>query len=95
MRVTLEDFINGFMGSYADNFSRAGRVALFEYYEQIEDDLGYELEYDPVAICCEWSEYESEEEAKKDLLGEYDQDGDLSDRTTVIHTENSVLVQAF
>lgn len=37
--------------------------ALFEYYEQMSEDLGEDIELDRVAIRCEWSEYESAWEA--------------------------------
>lgn len=40
-----------------ENFSIEGRRALFEYLEQLEDDCGEEIEFDCVALCCEYSEY--------------------------------------
>ena len=33
--------------------------------KQFEEDMGKEMEFDPVAICCEYSEYENLEEIKK------------------------------
>jgi len=49
-----------------DSFSYDGRKALFEYFEQMEEDKGEEMELDVIAICCDFSEYESATEAVKD-----------------------------
>lgn len=40
-----------------NNFSYAGRNALFEYLEELEEDTGEEIELDVVALCCEFTEY--------------------------------------
>ena len=40
-------------------WSMAGAFALVEYLEQIEDDCDTEIEFDRVAIRCEYSEHES------------------------------------
>jgi hypothetical protein len=43
-------------------WSMAGAFALVEYLEQIEEDCGTEIEFDRVALRCEYSEYESLQE---------------------------------
>ena len=43
-------------------WSMAGAFALVEYLEQIEGDCGREIEFDRVAIRCEYSEHESLQE---------------------------------
>tara|TARA_R110002073_G_scaffold57373_1_gene145814 strand:+ start:1319 stop:1807 length:489 start_codon:yes stop_codon:yes gene_type:complete len=43
-------------------WSMSGAFALTEYLEQIEEDCGTEIEFDRVAIRCEYSEYESLQE---------------------------------
>ena len=40
-------------------WSRTGAFALAEYFEQIEMDTNEELDFDAVAIRCDFSEYES------------------------------------
>lgn len=40
-----------------DNFTWGGLSALFDYLEEYEDDTGFKIEFDPIAICCEFSEY--------------------------------------
>lgn len=48
------------------NWSRSGAFALVEYLEQIEEDTGETMEFCPVAIRCDYSEYSSALEAALD-----------------------------
>lgn len=60
----------------ADEFaswSYGATKALFDYYEQLSDDIGEDIELDRVAIRCEWTEYDSALEKVKEHTG-----GDLS-----------------
>lgn len=60
--INEHDFINWFTQSdtYKDNFSINGLRALFEYIRECEEGMGGEpLEFDPIALCCEYSEYTS------------------------------------
>jgi hypothetical protein len=65
MKITINEseFINRFLAIRPENFSREALRALFEYYEEIEQGGGGELEFDPIAICCDWTEYDSAQEA--------------------------------
>lgn len=65
--VDKSTFVNTF-DEYgrSDNFTRAAREALFDYYEQLEDDLGEDIEFDCIAICCDWSEYADAQDWAKD-----------------------------
>ena len=45
-----------------DNFTRDGLVALFDYFEEYEQMQGEEIELDPIAICCDFTQWESFEE---------------------------------
>ena len=52
--------------SRKDQFTYDALKAIFEYFDNLDEDMrgyqshGYdETEYDPIAICCEWSEYPS------------------------------------
>ena len=40
-------------------FSYDGASALFDYFEQYENDCTTEIEFDPIAFRCEFSEYEN------------------------------------
>jgi hypothetical protein len=37
--VTRHEFIDSFKGGYAENFSYDGKLALFEYIEQVEEEM--------------------------------------------------------
>ena len=44
-------------------WSYGGARALVEYLEELEDELGEEIELDVIALRCEYTEYGSAEEA--------------------------------
>lgn len=93
----------------ADNnagWSYAGARALVEHIEQVEEDTGEEIEFDRVALRCDFSEYESAREAAEECGFEPDEDADsedaeesalewLNDRTTVITFDGGVIIQQF
>lgn len=59
MKQTLnqESFVQAFEDMFRDKqFSRQGLIALFDYFEQYEQDTGESIELDVIAICCEYSE---------------------------------------
>ena len=39
-----------------DNFSYEGQGELFDYLEMLEESTGTEIEFDPIALCCEYCE---------------------------------------
>ena len=89
----------------SENFSINARRRLFEYYDQLSEDLGEDIELDPLAVCCDWSEYTETEliEQYGDCI-EGDKDSDefieelieeLQDHTTIIHVEDRYLIQNF
>lgn len=41
------------------NWSRAGAFALSEYLEELEVDIGEEIDFCPVALRCDYSQYAS------------------------------------
>ena len=44
-----------------DNFSYAGKRALFDLLEEMADQTGEEYELDVIALCCEFAESDVEE----------------------------------
>ena len=44
------------------NWSRAGAFALCEYLEELEEDIGDEIGFCPVALRCDYSQYSNLEE---------------------------------
>jgi len=53
------------------NFTLEALRALFEYLEQAEDDNGREFELDPIALCCQFAEYNCAIDALSDLQPDY------------------------
>jgi hypothetical protein len=51
------------------SFTLAGAYALADYLEQLEEDCGEEIEFDHVAIRCDYSEYESFQKWGEDYFG--------------------------
>ena len=60
------------------NWSRAGAFALAEYFEELEEDLGESIEFDAVAIRCDFSEYESFQEWASEYFTQVDAIYELS-----------------
>jgi hypothetical protein len=55
--LRLSDFTNAFRNSdRAEQFSYEAQTMLFDYFEMLEDDTGEQIEFDLIAICCEWAE---------------------------------------
>jgi hypothetical protein len=53
-------------------WTRPGAFALAEYLQSIEDDTGEQMEFDVVAIRCDWSEYPSAVDAHNDITSGHD-----------------------
>ena len=95
-RVTEDNFRNTFLTSdYSENFSYDGLTALYDYFSELEADLGEPIEcefieFDLIAIVCEYSELTIDE-----LRDNYFLDKDinvieyLQERTQVIEIEDS------
>lgn len=61
--ITESDFVNAFdQYNRGTNFSVKARKHLFQYLTEYEDDCGVELELDPIAFCCDYTEYDSKQE---------------------------------
>jgi hypothetical protein len=111
MKVTLNqnEFVNRFLAVRPKQFSFPALVALFDFLDQEEQDLGEEQELDVIAICCEWQEYASAVEAAEAFGwedptpegGERDSTAEraaleyLQDETAVIELSSGVLVRDF
>ena len=92
-------------------WSRSGAYALVEHLEQLEEDTGTEIDFDVVAIRCDYSEYDSALEAALDQgfesnpnLGEEEQTEEdkeadalswLKDETQVIEFEGGIIIASF
>lgn len=96
MKTTIDfyEFREAFRRADRDNYTREGMEMLFEYLEDYEEQTGTELEFDVIAICCDFDENHWEdvasnysidlddiedEDDKIDAVREY-----LSDNTTLV-----------
>ena len=98
-RVTEDNFRNTFLTSdYKNNFSYDGLTALYNYFEELEDELNESIEFDYISIAGEYSELTIEE-----LRDNYSINKDidvikyLQENTIVIEIENSdsVIIQDY
>ena len=98
--VTEGNFRNTFLTSanYSENFSYSGLTALYDYFSELEDELGESIEFDYISIVGEYSELTIEE-----LRDNYSINKDidvikyLQKNTIVIEIENSdsVIIQDY
>ena len=98
MKQTINefDFVQAFKELRPNNFSKAGLFALYDYLEQLEDDIGEEIELDVIALCCEYAEYDSLAEFREDYGEDYNTMQDIEYHTTVIMIDNeSFIIQQF
>ena len=97
--IRLNDFTNCNM--LQANFSYDGLEALFDYLEDYEQSCGIEIDFDPIALRCEFTEYNAikgayenyqpgDEELTELAMLEY-----LQDRTQVIEFKTGVILQDF
>jgi hypothetical protein len=67
--INFSQFRDAFNGSqYQNNFSYDGKIALFDYLEELEEDTGEEIELDIIALCCDYTEYDSAFDAAKECF---------------------------
>ena len=79
-----------------NQFSFDALKSLYDYLINLEDDTGVEMEFDPVELCCNYSEYENLKEVKENYR-DIKNLNDLRDHTTVIEIPNSkkLIIQAY
>jgi hypothetical protein len=87
--ITQEEFIKEFKEIRPNNFSHEGLIALYEYLTEVEEEEhDNDIEFDVIAICCDYTEYESLEEIKKQYKN-IETFEDLTEYTWVIQIPNT------
>ena len=105
MKQTVSEFqfVDSFRACGRESqFSVPARRALFAHLEDYEKETCFELELDPIGICCEFAEYPCALEAAK-VYGLELRGGDeesralewLREKTEVIEFEGGVVIQQF
>ena len=100
MKKTVDryEFASWFAEHRPNNFSPIGRLELFDMLESYEQDTGEEIEFDPIALCCEYTEYEDMEEFWQDYDKEdYPDEESIMDATFYWAFEHgdSFIIQQF
>lgn len=84
-----------------DQFSYSGFDALYNYLDDLSDDIGEDFKVDVIALCCDFTEYESYEDLYNEYSYSYNEESEswddinqndfiewLNDNTTVIEAYN-------
>ena len=97
--ITLRHFRNAFNEIRPNQFRYEAIEAIFNYMEGLEYDQNIELEFDVIAICCQFTEYKNAMEACLDYnikaKNEKDAINKLSDKTQVIHFDGGIVIVNF
>jgi hypothetical protein len=94
--MTESAFKHGIKEIRPDNFTWAGLGALFEMLVSYEEDCGTEIEYDPIAFCCEYSEFGTLEDFQDDYgKDEYPDMGSIQNATVVHEFNGGFIIQDF
>lgn len=96
-KINRYDFRRAFVDyNRAFNFSYEALDALFEYFEQYEEESGRQIELDVIAICCEYSEYADLAEVQANYTStELDTIDELRDHTSVIEFDGGLIIADF
>ena len=90
-----------------DNFTYEGAKALMGYLNKLAEDCQMNIEYDPIAFCCEYSEYGDALDCVQDRGYDCDfkdcEDQDKEDyaleylrnNTIVIEFKSGIIIQDF
>lgn len=82
--ITVSHFDDAFINmNREDNFSYEGRHALYDWIVDLDEQLETETELDVIALCCEFTEYDSFADIQANYRDLEDLD-DLQDITVVI-----------
>ena len=96
-RISFSDFVEEFRRYGREGqFSYEGLKALFEYLEELAEDLGSPIELDVIGLCSEFTEYENLAAFNDDYQLELDDIDDVQDYTIVIKVDKErFIIQDF
>ena len=88
--INEADFISAFKSIRPENFSYEGLKSLYGYFEELSDDQN--IEFDVIAICCDFTEYNNLAEFNLDYGMEFDDVEEIFDHTQVIMINNEKFI---
>ena len=99
-KVYFNDFLEEFKEYGRENqFTYEGKKALYNYLNQLADDIGEPIELDVIAICSDFTEYSDLKEFNDDYgytINEVNSINEVEYYTTVIKIdEESFIIQDF
>ena len=98
MKIVINEhaFVDAFMKCRPNQFTHEGLSALFEHLEQLEEDMGIDMEFDVIGLCCKYCEYDSLKEFQNEYGKEYETIEDIENETIVIPiNEESFIIAVF
>jgi len=87
--ISKTDFIDQF-NIRSKSFSREGLEALYGYFEELSEDQN--IQFDVIAICCDFTEYENLEEFNRDYGKNFSDVEEIFDFTQVIMIDNEKFI---
>ena len=88
--INQADFISAFKSIRPENFSYEGLKSLYGYFEELSEDQNIEL--DVIAICCDFTEYDSLAEFNRDYGKNFEDIEEIFDHTQVIMIDNEKFI---
>ena len=95
--VYKTDFMNSLRRDENASWTYDEAEALYDFYENLSEDIGEDIEVDHVMVRCEWSSYNNFDELREvydDSLELYTLE-DFKNNTSVIELKDSILIQEF
>ena len=88
--INEADFISAFKSIRPENFSYEGLKSLYGYFEELSEDQNIEL--DVIAICCDFTEYDSLAEFNRDYGKNFSDIEEIFDHTQIIMIDNEKFI---
>lgn len=98
--VNLHRFRDGFVQMDRRNsFSYEGLELLFNFLEDLEEQLGTEFEYDPIELCCSYKEFKNIKAFQYEYGEKFQTLEDIDQETTIIsenwNPDELFIIEAF
>ena len=94
--ISIYDFQRGFEeANRAKQFSAEGLKNLFEWLEDYEVDTGEEIEFDVIALCCDYTEFDNLQDFKDAYGDEFQTANDIREVTQLIYFDYGNLDRGF
>lgn len=91
--ITKSEFRDAFIRmDRKENFSYQGLGVLYDWLEEFYEEADKPYELDVIALCCDFTEYDSLEDFNNDYNREYEDVDDISEDTLVMKIDSSSFI---